>query len=218
MYNDPNQPPYGQPQQPQQPPYNVPPTQYAGQSNPYEVPPSNPYEVPPTQYAGTPYNMPPPPVPVYARPQSQPKSSLRWLWITLSIVGGLLVLILAGCVIAGVAGYNFFAQTIAPTAVANSYYAAIENQNYTQAYSYLAPNLQTSSGQAVTQDLYTTAATGKDTVDGPVTSFTQTGYTNSNGTASITMSVTRNGQTYVVHLQLQQNSSNNWVITSYDDI
>lgn len=222
MYNDPNQSPYGQPQQPQSP-YNQPPTQYPGSSNPYEmppvtnVPPSNPYEMPPTQYAGpSQYNVPP--VPGFAQPQLQPKRSLRWLWITLGIVGGVLLLSCAGCFIAGAAGYNFFAQTvIGPTTVANSYYSAIQNQDYAKAYSYLDSNMQTLSGQTLTQDLYTTTATAKDTTDGTVTGFTQTGYTTNNGTANITMSVTRNGLTYDVHLQLQQ-TNNNWVITSYDAI
>lgn len=224
MYNDPNQSPYGQPQQSQQPqsPYNQPPTQYPGlpgSSNPYEMPPSNPYEMPPTQYAGpSPYNVPPAPVPGFAQPQLQPKRSLRWLWITLGIIGGVLLLSCAGCFIAGAAGYNFFAQTvIGPTTVANSYYSAIQNQDYAKAYSYLDSNMQTLSGQTLTQNLYTTAATAKDTADGAVISFSQTDYTTNNGTASITMSVTRNGLTYDVHLQLQQ-ANNNWVITSYDAI
>lgn len=219
MYYDPNQPP----QQPQQNPYEIPPTQYAG---------PNPYEMPPTQYAGPsnnpqqygppPYNpsqYAPPPVPGYAQVPQQPKRSLRWLWITLSIVGGVLVLSCAGCVIASAMGYNFLKTTVVgPTEVANSYYQAIENQDYSQAYGYLANNMQTTSGQTLSQNLYTTAAQGKDTTDGQVTNFTQTNFSNNNGVASITMTVTRNGSVYDVHLKLQQDSSSTWRITSYDDI
>ena len=219
MYYDPNQPP----QQPQQNPYEIPPTQYAG---------PNPYEVPPTQYAGPsnnpqqygtpPYNPSqygPPPVPGYAQVPQPPKRSLRWLWITLSIVGGVLVLSCAGCVIASAMGYNFLkTSVVGPTEVANSYYQAIENQDYSQAYGYLANNMQTTSGQTLSQNLYATAAQGKDTTDGKVTSFTQAGFSNNNGVASVTITVTRNGQPYDVHLKLQQDSSSTWKITSYDDI
>ena len=236
MYNDPNQP-----QQPQQPlnPYEVPPTQYAGGN-------ANPYEVPPTQYAGPQYNPQPqygtpppynppqqqygappqynptpyaPPVPGYAQVPPPRKRSLRWLWITLSIVGGLLVLSCAGCVIASRAGINFLqTNVVGPTEVANSYYQAIENQDYTTAFGYLANNMQTTSGAALTQNLYTTAAQAKDTADGQVTGFTQTSINTTNGTSSITMTVTRNGQSYTVHLKLQQDSNNTWKIISYDDI
>ncbi|MEO8970051.1 MAG: DUF3824 domain-containing protein [Ktedonobacteraceae bacterium] len=225
MYNDPNQPP----QQPPQNPYELPPTQYAG---PLQQPPQNPYEVPPTQYAGPSYNpqqygpppynpspYAPPPLPGYTQVPQPPKRSLRWLWITLSIIGGVLVLSCAGCVIASAMGYNFLkTAVVGPTEVANSYYQAIENQDYSQAYSYLADNMQTTSGQTLSQNLYTVAAQAKDTTDGQVTNFTQSGFTNSNGTASLTMTVTRNGHAYDVHLKLQQNSSGTWKITSYDDI
>lgn len=226
MYNDPNQPP----QQPQQNPYELPPTQYAG---PPQQPSQNPYEIPPTQYAGQPYNpqqygspppynpspYAPPPVPGYAQAPQPPKRSLRWLWITLSIIGGILVLSCAGCVIASKAGYNFLqSNVVGPTEVANSYYQAIENQDYSQAYTYLANNMQTTSGQTLSQNLYTAAAQAKDTTDGQVTNFTQANLSNSNGTASLTMTVTRNAQTYDVHLKLQQDSSGTWKITSYDDI
>ncbi len=226
MYNDPNQPP----QQPQQNPYELPPTQYAG---PPQQPQSNPYEVPPTQYAGQPYNQQqygtpppynpspyaPPLVPGYTQVPLPPKRSLRWLWITLSIIGGVLVLSCAGCLVASAMGYNFLKTTVVgPTEVANSYYQAIESQNYSQAYSYLADNMQTTSGQPLSQTLYATTATAKDTVSGQVTNFTQTGFTNNNGTAAITMTVTRNGQAYDVHLKLQQNSSGTWQITQYDTI
>ncbi|HLJ35539.1 MAG TPA: DUF3824 domain-containing protein [Ktedonobacteraceae bacterium] len=219
MYYDPNQPP----QQPQANPYEVPPTQYAG---------PNPYEIPPTQYAGPsnnpqqygtpPYNpaqYAPPPVPGYAQVPQQPKRSLRWLWITLSIIGGVLVLSCAGCVIASAMGYNFLkTSVVGPTEVANSYYQAIENQDYSQAYGYLANNMQTTSGQTLSQNLYATAAQGKDTTDGLVTNFTQTNFSNNNGVAAITMTVTRSGSVYDVHLKLQQNSSGTWQITQYDDI
>ncbi len=222
MYNDPNQPP----QQPQQNPYEVPPTQYAGPPQP------NPYEVPPTQYAGQPpynpqqYGPPqqynpspyaPPLVPGYTQVPPPRKRSLRWLWITLSIIGGILVLSCAGCVIASVMGYNILAPTVSASVTATSYYQAIENQDYTKAYSYLANNMQTTSGQPLTQSLFTQGAQAKDTVAGQVTNFTQTNISTGNGTASITMSITRSGQSYQVHLKLQQNNGT-WQIIQFDTI
>jgi hypothetical protein len=218
MYNDPNQPP-------QPNPYEVPPTQYP-------VPPS-PYEVPPTQYPAPQYNQPAfgappynppgaapygaPPVPGYAQTPQQPKKSLRWLWITLSIVGGILVLSCAGCITLSVLGYNFFAPTVGSTVTANSYYQAIQNQDYTKAYSYLASNMTTTTGVTLTQEVFTAGAKAKDIAAGPVTSFSQTSVTTSNGTATIIMSVVRNGQSYAVHLELQQ-INGNWVITQFDKI
>ncbi len=219
MYNDPNQPP----QQPQPNPYEVPPTQYAGQP-PYEPtqyvgPQYNPQQ----QYGAPPYNQPPPPygappVPGYAQiPQQQPKRSKRWLWITLSIVGGVLVLSCIGCVVLGALGYNFLAPTVSASVTASSYYQAIENQDYTKAYSYLASNMQTTSNQPLTQGLFTQVAQTRDLRDGQVTNFSQTNISTNNGTASVAMSVTRSGQSYVVQLQLQQ-INGNWVITQFDTI
>lgn len=104
------------------------------------------------------------------------------------------------------------------TVTANSFYQAIENQDYTKAYSYLASNMQTTGGTALTQDVFTTGATAEDTSLGTVTNFSQTSINTNNGTASVTMSVTRSGgQSYVVHLQLQQ-INGNWVITQFDKI
>lgn len=216
MYNDPNQPPnpYGQPP----PPYGQPPTQYS---------PPNPYGQPPTEYVPPPYEQPPygqpqyggvAPVPTYAQPQQQPKKSRRGLWIALAIIGAIIVLACGGCAIASAAGIGFFASTIgASTTAANAYYQAIEKQDYTTAYSHLAPNRVTPSGQQVTQDLFATAAQGLDTSKGPVTSFNQTSINVDNGVAKVTMAVTRNGATYDVHLELQQ-INGDWKITSYDNI
>lgn len=217
MYNDPNQPP----QQPQNP-YEIPPTQYAGQS-PYEPTQyAGPQYNPQQQYGTPPYNQPQPPYaappfPGYAQAPQQPKRSLRWLWITLSIVGGVLALSCIGCVVLGALGYNILAPTVSASVTASSYYQAFENQDYTKAYSYLANNMQTTSGQPLTQSLFTRGAEAKDASAGQVTNFSQTNISTNNGTASVTISVTRSGQPYLVHLQLQQNNGN-WQITQFDTI
>jgi len=213
MGYDPNAPygPGGQ-GQPQQP-YDQPPTQY---NPPQYGPPQQPYSQPPPgyrqeQYAGA------PPGPGYAQPPK--KSSLRWLWITLAIIGGILVLGCAGCAIASVAGIGFFAKTvIGPSTTANAYYQAIKNQDYAKAYTYIDTS-RISSGQLQQGTEQAFAALGQldDRTRGPVTSFSQTGVNVNNNTATVTMSVTRNGTSYTVQLQLMQ-EGNDWKITGFDNI
>ena len=234
MYNDPNQPqpPYGQPpnysnpyeqgQQPYgQPPYGQPQPPYGQPS--YDAP--QPYG--PTQYGTPPYVAPP--TPAYAPPQQPPKKSNRGLWITLGIVGGLLLLGCVGCALVfGLIGrgvqqtVNNVEQTATAVSgqgaqlTAQSYYAAIEIQNYTTAYSYLDSGLVTSNNQPLTSDLYTQAAQGRDASLGQVTNYTISA--GANDPNSITVSVTRGqSQTYTVHLKFTQTSSG-WKITSYDQI
>ena len=209
MGYDPNQP-YGQPPNP----YGQPPTQYN--------PPPSGYEQPP-QYAQPPmYGTPPvQPMPNYG-PPPQKKSSLRWLWITLAIVGGLLVLTCGGCVIASVAGIGYFAKTIAgPTATANVYYQNIKDQTYDQAYNYLDTNMTTTTGQQLTSTVFTEMAQAQDAAKGPVTAFSQTSVntdsTNGVNTATVVMSVTRNGSSYDVTLQLREENGA-WKIVAFDNI
>lgn len=226
MYNDPNQ----QPQQPQNP-YELPPTKYARPpyKSPYGVPSAS-YE--PTQYAPQPlyeptqYAPPPPPykspydvppIPGYTQVPLKPKRSLRWLWITLSIIGGITVLSCAGSLALSFLGYNILSPTASASATANSYYQAIENKDYATAYNYLANDMYTSGGQAITLSFYTNIAQADDLFSGPVTSFTQTNSSINSGKASVTMSIKRNGNPYVVYLQLQQNNGN-WQITQYNGI
>jgi hypothetical protein len=217
MYYDPNQPqqPYGQP-----PNSGLPPTQY--------IPPPQYGGVPPTQpqYGGQPqYGMPPQPGYGYPAPPPQ-KTSLRWLWITLSIIGGVLVLVCGGCILLSVLGIGIFGQAVnsivAPTTTANAYYQAIQNQNYTQAYTYLDFNSVTIAGQqTATQDAYIATAKAEDLANGVVTSFTQTSIhsssTNGVNTATVIMSVTRSGSSYSVDLQLKEENGT-WKIVSFDQI
>lgn len=142
------------------------------------------------------------------------------LWIVLGIIGGLIVLSCAVCGISFAAGIGFFAKTVAaPAITVNQYYSAVEKQDYNTAYSYISTNLTASNGQALTQELYTTAARALDGVKGKVTNFTvQPNISVTNNTASITVSVTReNTPAYDVHLQLEQ-VNGTWKITSYDNI
>ena len=75
-----------------------------------------------------------------------------------------------------------------------------------------------SNGQALTQELYTTAAQALDTVKGKVTNYSVGSVSTSNNIANVTVSVTRGSASpYDVHLQLQQ-VNGTWKITSYDNI
>ena len=215
MSYDPNQPnEQNQPQQPYEPPTQyTPPPEY---NQPYAQPPA--YGQPP--YSGVP---PVPPVPTYVPPQ---RSSLRWLWITLAVVGGILVLGCGGCIIASVAGLGIFGRAvstaIAPSATANSYYNAIKKQDYATAFTYLDTSGTSVKGQQVSKDAFIILGQTIDATKGTVSSFSQSGIslntsTSSGNTATVTMDVTRNGSSYTVHLELRQ-ENNVWKITSVDNI
>ena len=163
------------------------------------------------------------PCPATTQPQ---RSSLRWLWITLAIVGGILVLGCGGCIIASVAGLGIFGRAvstaIAPSTTANSYYNAIKKQDYATAFTYLDISGASVEGQQVSKDAFIILGQTIDATKGTVSSFSQSGIslntnTSSGTTATITMDVTRNGSTYTVHLELRQ-ENNVWKITSVDNI
>ena len=78
--------------------------------------------------------------------------------------------------------------------------------------------MTTSTGQTLTQDLYTTAAQALDLAKGKVTNYSVGNISSSNNVTSVAVTVTRaNAPPYVVQLQLQQ-VNGSWKITSYDNI
>ena len=218
MYNDPNsQPPYGQ--SPYTSPYEQ---QYAPQTQP------PPY---PSEQYGTP---PPYPPPVYV-PVQQPKQSNKALWIVLSILGGILLLVGGGCCavfyFAGRTVQSFSSQISAtstaiqatyaadetpPAQQAQDYYLAISVQDYSGAYGYLAPNMTSSDGTALTQAKFIQQAQALDTSEGTVTNYTATA--DPNDSTKVTVQVTRSkGKVYTVHLTFKQGDYQ-WEITSFDSI
>lgn len=223
MYNDPNapQPPYGQP--PYTSPYEQ---QYSAQPTP-----------PP--YPSTQYGAPPPVVqPVYVPPPQQ-QSSSKTVWIVLGIIGAILLLVGGGCCFAFFFVFNKANQTVqtfnaqisatmtadaqtavasepAPSQQAQDYYLAISVQDYTNAYSYLAPNMTMSDGKQLTQALYTQQAQALDASDGQVTNYIVTA--DPNDQTKVTVQVTRSkGKTYTVHLTFIQ-GTDQWMINSFDSI
>ncbi len=179
-------------------------------------PPPPPFEQgqPQTSYGPPPYGVPP--VPTYVVPP-QPKKSLRWLWITLGIIGGIVVLGCSGCVVAGALGFNFLAQAVGPAVTATQYYQAIKTQDYVKAYSYIDPASASVAGQTLTQDLFVNGAQAIDTQKGVVTNFTSSGFNITGNVGTVTMLITRNGQSYTVHLELKK-EGNDWKITNADGI
>lgn len=189
------QPPYGQPPygQPQQPPYGQP--GYGQQP----------------QYGGV------PPLPnAYGAPPQ--KKSRRGLWITLGIIGGLIILACGGCALMSVLGIGFFASQVAgPTLTATEYYQAIEKQDYATAYNYLDTSKVSLQGQALSQQAFIKAAQLLDTTQGPVTKHNITNIQVNNDTATLTVTATRGGSSYEVHLQLQK-IGDSWKIIQLDNI
>jgi len=165
---------------------------------------------------------PPPGAPPFVS-QPQVKKSYRWAWIIAAILG---VAVLASCGLCGWGAYNFFNTTFQQVsgslAVVNDYYTNLQSQNYTAAYSDLAPRGQLSG---LTQDQFTGQAMQRDARYGPVLSFVpgQPSFSNNPTTGpnlsrfTITVDVKRTHLSYTVLLTLNK-VRGNWKITEYDQI
>jgi hypothetical protein len=153
------------------------------------------------------------PFPGYTQPR---RSSRRWVWITVGILG--LVSILGCALLAWGASQAFTAYYHSSLRAYDMYYTAIKDQDYSTAYSYLGSHLQT----VYSQQAFTQAAQQQDAALGPVSSFgpahnpflpIPTG-----DPVSVTLTVTRtNGTTYPVHLELRQEAGT-WKVTAFDRI
>ncbi|MBX5450250.1 DUF4878 domain-containing protein [Thermogemmatispora sp.] len=226
MSNDPNQP------------YSSYGSEHGQEGTPPPPPSAGSYE--PTQYAGSthygsPYGTPPPPPPAYGpvptapginpygvqyglppQPPQPPRRSLRWLWITLAIVAGLVVLVCGGCILVG----YIVALTGSPDSTVNNYYSAIQKQDYNQAYSYLAIDTLTIQGEEIsaTQSRFALAAATIDQQAGTVTRYSITSSSTDGNEATVVVHVTRSsGVAYDVHLQLTK-IGDEWKITQLDNI
>ncbi len=197
-----------------------PPPSFYQQNVSFQPPPLPPVAQPiagPAQAAGF-----APPGPAFA-PPVQKKKSYRWLWITISILA---VLLLAACSFCGWSFYNFFASTVGPTEntvnVADDYYAALQNKDYSSAFGYITPQ-GTLSG--LTLDSFTKQAQDADNQYGAVRSYTATlgNFSTNSGTGvdlshfTVVVNVARAKQSYSVLLTLQK-SGNTWKIVDFDRI
>jgi hypothetical protein len=127
--------------------------------------------------------------PMAAPPQ---KKSRRGLWITLGVVGGLLVVCCAG--VAGLFTYATV-QAAKPIAVASSFCNDLKSQTYTSAYNLLSANYQA----RIPEQTFVQGVQLQDQVDGTVKSCglqsgNSTGFTFplNNNTATLAAQVVRN--------------------------
>ena len=98
-------------------------------------------------------------------------------------------------------------------AMATNYYQALEQQNYTLAYSFLDPNAtDTSTNQKLTLEVFTTLAQSTDTSEGTITDFSVGAFP-----PLVVMTVTRKDGPYHAHLQVKLEGTT-WKITSLDRI
>jgi hypothetical protein len=148
------------------------------------------------------------------------KKRRRWPLI-LALILVVLVLACAGGIVAIVAIVN---NSPAKT-VSQQYYDAIKSQDYAKAYSYVDPNINiTFQGQSqpISEQLFAQAAQGYDLAKGNVRDYSIGGVNLSSSSsagnnANVTVTVTRKGNPYDVHLQLKQ-EGNDWKIVAFDSL
>ncbi len=173
--------------------------------------------------------IPPPAFVAFPPPGISPpvRQSRKWMWIVIATLGGVLLL---SCGLCSWAGFVLFTPIVQDQANAsslvNDYYAAIQSRNYTEAYSYLAPQ-GTSSGLTLAQ--FTKQAQSRDAQYGSVRSYvpgqpsispnTDSGNTTSLDPSrlTITVSVSRPRLNYTVLLTLEK-VNNTWKIVALDGI
>ncbi len=208
-------PRYGQPLQ----------TGLASSANPGVVPPSspgNPQAQNAWQGTGMPPTYPPPFVPPYER-RVPARKSRRWLWITLSIVGAVLLL---SCGLCSWAAYSFFSPVVQGVSgsltVVDNYYSDLQSKDYTSAFSLISTQYNLSS---LTQSQYVQEASSRDSQYGAILSYTpgQPAYASDpNGgfdftRFTISVDVKRPKLSYTTTLYLRK-IGNDWKITNFDSI
>ena len=151
------------------------------------------------------------------------KKSYRWVWILVSVLG---VILLAACGLCGWGVYSLFSSTYQQVSgslnVVNDFYSNLQAENYSAAYSDLAPRGQIIS---LTQAQFTAQARKLDGQYGPVASFVlaQPSYTidSNSGTNltsfTITVNVKRTHLNYSALLTVNK-INGSWKITEYDHL
>jgi hypothetical protein len=93
-------------------------------------------------------------------------------------------------------------SSTAPTNVALAYYKALQDKNYTQAYSYLDTSAATTQGQKLGQTAFIALAQAQDQEWGPIQSYDALGDTSDSTMVIMTVSRTRNAR-YHSHLKVK---------------
>jgi Domain of unknown function (DUF4878) len=136
--------------------------------------------------------------------------------IILAIVASVLVVIATIVVLLRLNGNNNSAAQSAASQVAQNFYAAVKDKDYTKAYTYFADQQQAK----ITQYSFELVAQQQDTQNGAVTNYTIVRFdrdTNYPDQATIMMHVTRGSSNqYDVHLQMIQQSNGGWKILEED--
>ncbi len=123
------------------------------------------------------------------------------------ILSVLVVIIVVGAVVIGkqINSYN---------SVVSKYYAAVQQQDYPKAYSYISfPGAFTAQGVR----LYTAVAQGLDKSNGPVSSYSQQSSSDSGDNATVIETVQRQSRSYTVRLTLIS-VNGEWKITNFSSI
>ncbi|GCE05290.1 hypothetical protein [Dictyobacter aurantiacus] len=179
--------------------------------------------------------MPPPGYPAYPQGHHYPgtlppplvaspppaRQSRKWLWILLSVLA---LIVIGSCGLCAWASSSLISQPFSAafgsTQLVTDYYSALQNKQYTQAYSYLSPQ---GSLTGLTRDQFVSQATQRDELYGPVLRYTpsQPQINSYNGdnldSMSMDIMVSRQKKSYTTHLQLKL-INNQWKIVSYDQL
>lgn len=213
--SQPRQPRYGQLGQPGQP----------APVNPGVISPQTQgQQIPPQPQAQQGFYPPayPPFVPPYER-RPPVRKSRRWLWITLSIVGAVLLLT---CGLCSWAAYNFLAPAVQGVSgslnVIDDYYGNLQTKNYAAAFGDINTQYELSS---LTETKFAQEASTRDSQYGPLLSFTpgQPAYASTpNGgfdftRFTVSVDVKRVKLSYTTTFYVRK-IGNNWKITNFDSV
>lgn len=164
----------------------------------------------------------PEPTPASYQPASPAPRLRRPRYLAL-LVG---VILLTGLGGGAFAVYNECCAPPPARAVVESYYDALQRQDYSGAYSYLDPRIALiidGQSQPISATLFTQAAHAYDRQRGTISTFdiismSTTASGGSGGSAEVTVRVTRGaGTPYVVHLHVRQEGSD-WKIIGFDNL
>jgi len=233
------QPNYGQPQ-PVQPAQPVPvhsngaPSQMPGNASGQQTvqgqqvlqtpqaPPGFYSQIPPGYPAYPGY--PPPNAPPFVQ-QPPVKKSRRWLWITLSIVG---VVLLLSCGLCSWAAYNFFAPAVQGITgslnVVDDYYSNLQSENYAAAFNDINTQYQLKLSN-LTETQFAQQASVRYTSYGAILSYApgQPAYASDPNCGfdftrfTISVDVKRAKLSYTSTLYVRK-IGNDWKITNFDSI
>jgi hypothetical protein len=156
-----------------------------------------------------------------------PHRQHKVLWTVIAIIGGLAILIPVALYVALFVAFGI-ADRGTPTVgeaftAAQHYYQAIQQHDYTTAYTYVAHNATlTVNGQTSIVDSATTLAAlaqASEQTNGAITAYTPTDGNFEAGTliVDMTMRVTRSGGSYDVHLKVSL-TNGKWRIVSMDNM